>query len=49
MTIWEELEEMGLMPTEVKVLPECATFEYFDHHGNEIWKGISGKEYIIIK
>lgn len=47
--IWEELENMGFIPTEVKILPECASFIEFDHHGNEIWRGISGKEYIIIK
>lgn len=47
--LWKDLEEAGLLPTEVKVLPECSSFKEFDHHGNEIWQGISGKEYIIIK
>ena len=47
--IWKELENMGFIPTEVKILPECAKFIEFDHHGNEIWQGVSGKEYIITK
>lgn len=47
--IWEELENMGFIPTEVKILPECASFVELDHHGNEIWRGVSGKEYVIIK
>ena len=38
--LWKELKDMGFIPTEVKILPECASFIEFDHHGNEIWKGI---------
>lgn len=45
----KELEDMGFIPTKVTILPECASFIEFDHHGNEIWKGISGREYMIIK
>ena len=47
--LWKDLEEAGLLPTEVKTLPECASFKEFDHHGNEIWQGVSGREYEIIK
>ena len=30
--LWKELEDMGFIPTEVKILPECASFIEFDHH-----------------
>lgn len=47
--VWDELEEMGMIPKEVEVLPECCVYFGKDHHGNEMWVGVSGKKYLIQK
>lgn len=49
MDLWAELEALGFIPTEVEVLPECASFEGFDSHGNEFWKGVNGKQYMVCR
>lgn len=49
MDLWVELETFGLIPTEVEILPECASFDGFDHHGNELWTGVSGKQYMVCR
>lgn len=49
MDLWADLEALGFIPTEVEILPECATFDSFDHHGNELWNGVSGKQYMVCR
>lgn len=42
--LWKELEEDGLLPIQVNVLPECASFLGTDErHGTTFWRGVSGK------
>ena len=45
--LWAELERDNFLPTEVDVLPECAQYQGTDHHGRDMWKGISGRMYVI--
>ena len=42
--LWCELENDGLLPIEVSVLPECASyFGTDDRTGHTFWRGVSGK------
>lgn len=42
--LWCELEEDGLLPIQVTVLPECASYLGTDErHGTTFWRGVSGK------
>lgn len=45
--LWAELERDNFLPTEVDVLPECAQYQGTDHHGRDMWKGVSGRMYVI--
>ncbi len=51
--LWSEMEEMGILPIETNVLSECAIYQRTEtnHHGitYEVWKGVSGKIYHLIK
>ena len=55
MELWEKLENEGLLPIEIEngILPECATYytTETDHHKTtyEVWQGVSGKFYHLIK
>lgn len=42
--LWCELEEDGLLPIQVNVLPECASYLGTDErHGTTLWRGVSGR------
>ena len=42
--LWGALEEDGLLPRQVTVLPECASYLGTDkRHGTTFWRGVSGR------
>lgn len=44
--LWGSLEEDGLLPIQVKVLPECASYIGTDErYGTTFWRGISGRTF----
>ena len=47
--VWTALENAGLLPIEVLTLPEAATYQYSDENGNEVWRGVSNKLYMVIR